>query len=119
MKNPLLSVFDRYPIRGTFFGCCASADEQSAKSMAHRAKLMTVFLIGFLRVCALCYLITLSARNNTDCGMVRLSAFAVLRLMANSNLVGCSTGRSAGLAPLRILSTKVAARRNNSRSLAE
>jgi hypothetical protein len=22
------------PIRGTFFGCCASADEQSAKSIA-------------------------------------------------------------------------------------
>jgi hypothetical protein len=28
-----------------------------------------------------------------------------LRLMTSSNLVGCSTGRSAGLAPLRILST--------------
>jgi hypothetical protein len=27
-------------------------------------------------------------------------AFAVLRLITNSNLVGCSTGRSAGLAPL-------------------
>jgi hypothetical protein len=26
-------------------------------------------------------------------------------LMINSNFVGCSTGRSAGLAPLRILST--------------
>ncbi len=32
-------------------------------------------------------------------------AFAVLRLMTSSNFVGCSTGRSAGLAPLRILST--------------
>jgi hypothetical protein len=30
-----------------------------------------------------------------------------LRLMTRSNLVGCSTGRSAGLAPLRILSTTV------------
>src|SRR5262245_29888979 len=28
--------------------------------------------------------------------------------MMNSNFVGCSTGRSAGLAPLRILSTYVA-----------
>jgi hypothetical protein len=31
-----------------------------------------------------------------------------------SNFVGCSTGRSAGFAPLRILSTYVAARRNKS-----
>jgi hypothetical protein len=30
--------------------------------------------------------------------MVRPRAFAVFRLMTNSNLVGCSTGRSAGLA---------------------
>src|SRR6516225_10770739 len=33
------------------------------------------------------------------------SAFAVLRLMTNSNLVGCWTGRSAGLSPLRMRST--------------
>ena len=30
-------------------------------------------------------------------------ALAVLRLITNSNLVGCSTGNSAGFAPLRIL----------------
>src|SRR5580700_9550678 len=35
-------------------------------------------------------------------GMVTPSAFAVLRLMVRSNFVGCSTGRSAGFAPLRI-----------------
>src|SRR5262249_32844066 len=46
-----------------------------------------------------------SARANTDCGIVRPRALAVLRLMTSSNFVGCSTGRSAGLAPLRILST--------------
>jgi hypothetical protein len=38
-------------------------------------------------------------------GTVRPIALAVLRLIANSYLVGCCTGRSAGLAPLRILST--------------
>src|SRR5262245_50430770 len=43
--------------------------------------------------------ITSSARNSTDCGIVRPRALAVLRLMTSSNLVGCSTGRSAGLAP--------------------
>ena len=43
--------------------------------------------------------------------MVNPSALAVFRLMTNSNFVGCSTGRSAGLAPFKILSTKTAARR--------
>ena len=47
-----------------------------------------------------------SARASTAGGIVRPSAFAVLRLITSSNLVGCSTGRSAGLAPLRILATK-------------
>jgi hypothetical protein len=42
------------------------------------------------------YSITWSARSSTDCGIVRLSALAVLRLITNSNVVGCSTGRSAG-----------------------
>jgi len=46
-----------------------------------------------------------SARSRSDCGMVRPIAFPALRLMTSSNFAGCSTGRSAGLAPLRILST--------------
>jgi hypothetical protein len=58
------------------------------------------------------YLITSSARASTVGGTVRPNAFAVARLMTSSNLVGCSTGRSAGLAPRRILSTNSAARRN-------
>ena len=45
---------------------------------------------------------TLSARNSTDCGIVRSRAFAALRLMMNSNVFGCSTGRLAGFAPFRI-----------------
>jgi hypothetical protein len=44
-----------------------------------------------------------SARTKSDCGIVRPSAFAVLRLITKSNFVGCCTGSSAGLAPLRIL----------------
>jgi hypothetical protein len=35
-----------------------------------------------------------------------MDAFAVFRLMASSNIVGPSTGRSLGLAPVRSLSTK-------------
>src|SRR5215470_14979861 len=58
------------------------------------------------------YSITWSARPSTDCGIVSPRALAVLRLMTSSNFVGCSTGKSAGLAPFRILSTKTAARRH-------
>src|SRR5215470_12827022 len=48
------------------------------------------------------YSITSSARASRACGTVRPSAFAVL-FMTRSNLVGCSTGGSAGLAPLRMM----------------
>src|SRR5262245_34560635 len=43
-----------------------------------------------------------SARASTDGGIVRPRVLAVLRLMTNSNFVGCKTGRSAGLSPLRM-----------------
>jgi hypothetical protein len=49
------------------------------------------------------YSITSSAPVSSAGGMVRPSAFAVLRLMTSSNLIDCSTGKSAGLAPFRIL----------------
>src|SRR6516165_5965136 len=49
--------------------------------------------------------ITWSASASMLSGITSPSAFAVFRLITNSNLVGCSTGRSAGLAPLRILAT--------------
>jgi hypothetical protein len=54
--------------------------------------------------------ITSSAIASSVGGMVRPSALAVVRLMTRSNLVGCSTGRSPGLAPRKILSTYSAAR---------
>jgi len=57
------------------------------------------------------YSITSSAVVRSDGGTVRLRAFAVLRLIARSNLVGCSTGKSSGLSPFNILSTYLAARR--------
>ena len=49
--------------------------------------------------------ISSSARRSSDGAIVRPSAFAVLRLITSSNLLGCSMGRSPGLAPLRIRST--------------
>ena len=39
---------------------------------------------------------TSSTRARIDGGIVRPSSFAVLRLTTNSNLIGCSTGRSVG-----------------------
>jgi hypothetical protein len=50
-------------------------------------------------------LITLSARAMTLSGIVRPSDAAVLRFTPSSKTVGCSTGSSAGSAPLKILST--------------
>jgi hypothetical protein len=51
------------------------------------------------------HLITLSALASTFGGIVRPICLAAFKLITSSNFVGCSIGRSAGLAPLRILST--------------
>ena len=59
------------------------------------------------------HLMTLSALKSIDWGIVRPICLAVFRLMTSSNFVACSTGSSAGLTPFRILSTYVAALRNN------
>jgi putative ABC transport system substrate-binding protein len=53
--------------------------------------------------------ITSSAVASRDCGTLSPSTFAVLRLMTSSNLVGSTTGRSAGAAPLRMRSMYEAA----------
>jgi hypothetical protein len=62
---------------------------------------------------------TSSARHSTGDEIVRPSAFAVFLLITSSKRVARSTGRSAGLAPLRILSTKTAPRRHMSRLVGE
>ena len=54
---------------------------------------------------------TSSALTISVCGIVRPSAFAALRFRISLNFVGCSTGRSAGFAPLSISSVYIAARR--------
>ena len=48
--------------------------------------------------------ITSSARASTLAGISMPNAFAVLRLITSSYLVGACTGRSAGLSPLRMRS---------------
>src|SRR5207249_7550689 len=103
--------------------CCASTEPQSAKSKVLSVRPKIFFLMSFFPcflplpaslLPALCYLIILSAWYSTDCGIVTPSSLAVFKLMNSSNLVDCSTGRSAGFVPLRILSTYVAERRYNS-----
>ena len=94
----------------SFNGCCASADKQSARSMAQSARTMIVlFMFSLLYpldsprhfTLVPSHLITLSARASTFGGIVSPICLAAFRLMINSNFVGCSTGRSAGLAPLK------------------
>src|SRR6266404_6277068 len=58
------------------------------------------------------YSSTASARSKNDSGILRPMAFAVLRLMANSNFVGCSMGMSFGCRPCKILCTNLAPCRN-------
>ena len=53
-----------------------------------------------------------SARDASDCGMTSPCTFALARFRARANLIGCSTGVSAGLLPRKIRSTNSAARRN-------
>jgi len=61
------------------------------------------------------YSITRSARKRVADETVRPSALAAFMLTTKSNVVGRSIGMSEGLAPLRILSTKTAARRYSAR----
>src|SRR5262249_38484288 len=46
-----------------------------------------------------------SARSSSDGGIVRPRTLAALRLITSSKVLACSTGSSAGFAPLRIRST--------------
>jgi hypothetical protein len=71
--------------------CCASEQRTFASFVVRRI--------------ATRHRITSSACSMIDSGIVMPSARAVLRLTTSSNLVGCSIGKSPGLAPLRILST--------------
>ena len=80
----------------------ASTEKQSEKSTARNAEGRNLRFLLLLRAC---HLSTLSALASTFGGIVRPISFAAFKLIINSNLVGCSTGRSAGFAPFRILST--------------
>jgi hypothetical protein len=79
-----------------------------ARLETRSSSIVTGLLSGSAMV--LPYLNTLSARARTFGGIVSPICLAALRLIASSNFVGCSTGKSAGFIPFKILSTKTAAR---------
>ena len=81
----------------------------ASKGLSSQRRIGTIkwLLTPFFNV----HLINLFARASTSGAIVTPICLAVLRLITSSNLIGCSTGRSAGLVPLRILSTKYATRR--------
>src|SRR5215471_8702221 len=99
--------------------CCAASAGQAESAATPKAELRVrrvappaaraLLLRSRVLVCG--HSITSSARASSDGGIVRPRAFAVLRMITSSNLVACSTGKSAGLAPVRILFTNPAARR--------
>src|SRR4051812_4546518 len=89
------SAFYRQPAPGTYR--LAPLTTKSASRSPHSVQRNSRAQSGTA------YSITSSARARIDGGTVRPSTLAVLRLMKRLNVVGCWTGSSAGLAPLRIL----------------
>src|SRR5262249_73962 len=104
----VISELNTWPVRTP-----VNASPVSLRTQAHDSEpkwCATPFLCGSLiRYSMPVYLgaslITLSPRPNNFGGIITPICLAVLRLMMNSNFVGCSTGRSAGLVPFKILST--------------
>src|SRR5207244_347330 len=96
----------RIAIRGTFFGCCASAVVPNSANVRATAttpvdlRLWTLdfdFIIQHSKLTIQnCHFITLSALASTLGGIVTPICLAVFRLMTSSNFVGCSTGISPG-----------------------
>src|SRR6516162_2712525 len=76
------------------FGSCIRRERPHSRAAEKRDELAPLHRCN--------HSITSSASASNLSGTSRPSAFAVLRFMIISNLVGSSTGRSAGLSPLRM-----------------
>src|SRR5437868_3536454 len=102
-------VVPRNPIRGFSLVAVPRLKKQlSARqlSAARQRNFRSLVLLPlFSPLADNCHLITRSALAKTFGGIVRPICLAAFRLMTNSNFAGCSTGSSAGFAPLRIFST--------------
>src|SRR5439155_18275367 len=105
--GPLKLIVDQQVLRGatSAFADCGQRGADASEAKGHTPAVSNQQ--------SSYYSITSSARESITGDTSRPIAFAVFILIINSNLVGCSTGRSPGpLLPLRILSMKAPARRN-------
>ena len=98
-------------MRWILFNCCASAEKQSAKSTANRARTKDFFIHGFSLFAFADYLTSdhlpsldhlVRPVQQRFCGIVTPICFAVLRWMTNSIFATPSTGKSLGLMPVRM-----------------
>jgi len=96
--NQWKGVARMYPTRGVLPGLLRARRERPSDRAAEQRDERAPF-----HRCN--HSITSSARASTVAGISRPSAFAVLRLITSSYLVGACTGRSAGFSPLRMRST--------------
>ena len=92
----------------------ASGMTQSADLISSRSTRLSSADTGLmtLRQMSTAHSMSESARTRNNSGIVTPMALAVFRLMANSNFVGCSMGRSFGCCPCKILCTYLAPCRN-------
>jgi hypothetical protein len=86
-------------------GCKRSQECHEGTNLAHMGRKADHAHIAVGASVVATHLITSSAWKRRVGGIVSPRAWAVLRLMISSNFIGCNTGRSAGLAPFRSLST--------------
>lgn len=94
------------PMRRIRWGCCARATTGHAAAQPNSPINSRRCMVALKKT----YSITRSARARIIGGIVRPSTPAVLVLITSSSFVGCSTGKSPGFAPLKILSIRPADR---------
>ena len=99
------SLYVERALRAGARGCKRSQECHEGTNLAQVGRRADRAHIAVRAAVIAAHRITSSAWKRMDEGSVRPRAWAVLRLMTNSNLVGLSTGSSAGLVPFRILST--------------
>jgi hypothetical protein len=90
------SRYVRFAPIATKFGRCGETSFSAISGLMHCSKKSSYSITSLAAACSVS-------------GTVRPSAFAVFKLITRSNLVICITGKSPGLAPLRILPTYTAA----------
>jgi hypothetical protein len=103
------------PSGGVRSGASASDDSSISRAAARAASGHAAAAPPISPEVAAVHSITSSARARRNDGSVNPMSRAALALTISSNLVGCSTGMSAGFAPLRILLAERASARNESR----